>query len=105
MSLTAVAQELEKAATINGVELFIDDTTLNHNFIPVINEKGIVGAVGEYLERNSVKMGFFILNNNIVKYALEEGFNKEELFDCFKDKIFDEIDRAKFFKIMTEKEV
>lgn len=105
MSLTAVAQELEKAAVINGVELFIDDTKLNDNFIPVINEQGVVGAVGEYIEKNRVKMGFFILNNNIVKYALEEGFNKEELFECFKDKIFDEIDRSKFFKIMTEKDV
>lgn len=105
MSLDAVAKELEKAALINGVELYIDDTTLDHNFIPVINERGVVGAVGRYLEKNNIKMGFFILNERVVKYALEEGFNKEELFDCFKDRIFDEIDKNKFFKIMTEKDV
>lgn len=103
MTLTSLAKELEKAAIINGVELFIDDTTLDHSFIPIINEKGVVGAVGEYLENKKVKIGFFILNSNVVKYALEEGFNKEELFDCFKDRIFDEINRDKFFKIMTEK--
>jgi len=27
----------------------------------------------------------------------------EELFDCFKEKIFTETDKDKFFKIMTEK--
>lgn len=105
MSLDTIAQELEKAATINGVELFVDESAKNHNFIPVINQKGVVGAVGEYAENGIVKMGFFILNDKVVKYALNEGFEKEQLFDCFKDKIFNEINKETFFKIMTEKTV
>lgn len=105
MSLDALAQELEKSASINGVEIFVDNSTKNHNFIPIVNEKGIVGAIGEYLEKGDIKTGFFILNERIVKYALNEGFEKDQLFDCFKDKIFDEVDKIKFFKIMTEKPV
>jgi len=105
MSLDTIAQELEKAATINGVELFVDESAKNHNFIPVVNQKGVVGAVGEYVENNEPKIGFFILNDKVVKYAINEGFEKDQLFDCFKDKIFDEVDRSKFFKIMTEKTV
>jgi len=104
MSLTSIADQLEKAACENGVELFIDSTAIDHSFIPVVNEKGVVGAVGEYIENKKVKIGFFILNDKVVRYALNEGFEKEQLFECFKDKIFDEIDMMKFFKIMTEKE-
>jgi len=103
MSLDSLASELEKAATNNGVELFVDVSAKNHNFIPVVNEKGIVGAIGQYLEDKQVKMGFFILNDRVVKYAINEGFEKEQLFDCFKDKIFNEVDKEKFFKVMTEK--
>ena len=103
MSLKNVAKELEKAASINGVDILVDETAINHSFIPVINDKGIVGAVGEYIENKKIKIGFFILNNKIVRYALDEGFDKEQLFECFKDKLFDEIDKSKFFKIMTEK--
>jgi len=103
MSLDAIAQELEDAATSNGVEILIDKSAKDHNFIPIINEKGIVGAIGEYAEKGAVKTGYFILNSRIVKYGLEEGFNKEQLFDCFKDKIFDEVNKAKFFEIMSEK--
>jgi len=103
MSLETVAKELEKEASFNGVEIFVDETVINHSFIPIINDRGIVGAVGEYVENKKVKIGFFILNNKIVRYALNEGFSKEQLFECFKDKLFDEVDKTKFFKIMTEK--
>ena len=103
MSLETVAKELEKEASFNGVEIFVDETVINHSFIPIINDRGIVGAVGEYVENKKIKIGFFILNNKIVRYALNEGFNKEQLFECFKDKLFDEVDKTKFFKIMTEK--
>jgi hypothetical protein len=103
MVLGDLAKELQKAASLNGVEIFVDSTAEKHSFIPIINEKGIVGAVGQYMENNKPTIGYFILNSNIVKYALDEGFNREELFDCFKDKIFTETDKDKFFKIMTEK--
>jgi len=105
MTLKDLAHELEKAASLNGVEILIDDTAEKHSFIPVISEKGIIGAVGQYSENGDVKIGYFILNNKIVKYALDEGFGKEELFDCFKDKIFTETDKDTFFKTMTEKTI
>jgi hypothetical protein len=103
MNLDKITKELENAAALNNVEILVDSTTKPHNFIPIINERGIVGAVGEYLEEKEVKIGYFILNSKIVKYALEEGFDREQLFYCFKDKIFDEVDKDKFFRIMTEK--
>lgn len=105
MTLKELAKELEKAASLNGVDILIDSTAEKHSFIPIINEKGIVGAIGKYLENNKDTIGYFILNSKVVKYALDEGFNKEELFDCFKDKIFTETDKDQFFKIMTEKTI
>jgi hypothetical protein len=103
MTLKELAKELERAASLNGVDILIDSTAEKHSFIPIINEKGIVGAIGHYLENNKDTIGYFILNSKVVKYALDEGFNREELFDCFKDKIFTETDKDQFFKIMTEK--
>ena len=105
MTLKELAKELEKAASLNGVDILIDSTAEKHSFIPIINEKGIVGAIGKYLENNKDTIGYFILNSKVVKYALDEGFNREELFDCFKDKIFTETDKDQFFRIMTEKTI
>jgi hypothetical protein len=105
MTLKELAKELERAASLNGVDILIDSTAEKHSFIPIINEKGIVGAIGQYLENNKDTIGYFILNSKVVKYALDEGFNREELFDCFKDKIFTETDKDQFFKIMTEKTI
>lgn len=103
MTLGELAQELEVAAEQNGVELFVDNTTEHHNFIPVVNEKGVVGAIGQYLENKEIKTGYFILNDKIVRYGLSEGFTKDQLFDSFKDKIFTETNKINFFNIMTEK--
>lgn len=100
MSLEDIAHELEKEAALKGVEIFVDNTALKHNFIPVINEKGKVGAIGNYLENKSLKTGFFLLNEHIVKYGLNEGFEVDSLFDSFKDKIFTEINKEEFFNIM-----
>jgi hypothetical protein len=105
MTLKELAKELERAASLNGVDILIDITAEKHSFIPIINEKGIVGAIGQYLENNKDTIGYFILNSKVVKYALDEGFDREELFDCFKDKIFTETDKDQFFKIMTEKAI
>lgn len=100
MSLDELAQELEKEASLKGVDIFVDNTAIKHNFIPVINEKGKVGAIGSYVENNNVKTGFFILNENVVKYGLNEGFDVNDLFDSFKDKLFSETNKEKFFEIM-----
>jgi hypothetical protein len=100
MSINKLAKELEKAAALKGVDIYVDITALKHSFIPIISNQGVVGAVGEYQEDNSVKTGFFILNEKIVRYALNEGFNKEQIFDCFKDRIFIETSKEDFFKIM-----
>lgn len=103
MSLEELAHELENEATLKGVDIFVDSTALKHNFIPVMNDKGKVGAIGNYLENNRLRTGFFLLNENIVKYGLNEGFDIDDLFDSFKDKIFTEINKEEFFEIMLHK--
>jgi len=105
MTLKELAKELEAVASENGVDILIDDTAEKHSFIPIINEKGVVGAIGQYVEKNEIKTGYFILNSKVVKYALDEGFEKEKLFDCFKDRIFTETNKETFFKVMTEKTI
>lgn len=104
MSLKKIASDLEAHARFNGVEIFIDYSVEDENsFIPIINEQGIVGAIGNYCLDSKFKTGYFILNESVVRYALNEGFDKEEIFNCFKDSLFKEMSKKEFFKIMTEK--
>jgi len=105
MKLEQLAKELESAANHNGIEIYIDDTALSHSFIPIVKEDGQIGAIGQYKEKNKVKIGYFLLNNSIVKYALNEGFEKDDIFDCFKKSIFKELNKEEFFKVMTEKSI
>lgn len=105
MSLEELAKELEDAASNSGIEVYIDNTAIKHSFIPIINEIGQVGAIGQYLEKNEVKIGYFLLNNAVVKYALSEGFEKDDIYDCFKKSIFKELNKEEFFKVMTQKTI
>jgi len=103
MSLQKLANELERYASRHGVEIYVDETALKNSFVPVINEDGVVGAIGEYVEKDKQKVGYFILNNSVVRYALTEGFNANDIYDKFKDTIFKETDKKDFFNIMTKK--
>jgi len=103
MSLERLAQELERYAALEGAEIYVDNTALKNSFVPIINEDGIVGAIGEYIEKNKQKVGYFILNNSVVKYALTEGFDTNDIYDKFKDTIFKETDKKTFFDIMAKK--
>jgi len=103
MSLERLAQELEKYASLKGVDIYVDESALKNSFVPIINEDGIVGAIGEYIEKNKQKIGYFILNNSVVKYALTEGFDANDIYDKFKDTIFKETDKKTFFDIMAKK--
>jgi len=105
MSLEAVAKELESYASFKGVDLLIEHNVAEHCFIPVINEYGKVGAIGNYLDNGKSTLGFFILNDRVVKYALEEGFEVDHIYDCFKKKLFKELKKEEFFQEMVEKVV
>jgi len=103
MVLKDIIKELEELAEASGAEVFIDDSTEEFHFIPVINQEGVVGAIGQYIENNKVVLGFFILNDSVVRYALSEGFKKDDIYKCFKSKLFKEVDKIEFFNIMTKK--
>jgi hypothetical protein len=103
MNLVEIAKELELHASLNGVELLIDVQTAEYCFIPVIAASGKVGAIGNYNVKGKSTIGFFILNEHIVKYALDEGFAVNSIFDSFKKNIFIETTKDDFFRIMTEK--
>jgi hypothetical protein len=103
MSLHKLANELERYASLHGVEIYVDETALKNSFVPVINEDGVVGAIGEYVEKSKHKVGYFILNNSVVRYALAEGFNVNDIYDKFKASIFKETDKKDFFDIMVKK--
>ena len=103
MKLEQLIEELESAASLNGIEIFIDESALTHSFVPIIRDDGQIGAIGQYREKNKTKVGYFLLNNSVVKYALSEGFEKDDIFDCFKKSIFTELNKEEFFKVMTEK--
>jgi hypothetical protein len=103
MNLVEIAKELEQQASLNGVELLIEFQTAEYCFIPVISSFGKVGAIGNYNDKGKPTIGFFILNERIVKYALDEGFDVDSIFDSFKKNLFTETSKDEFFRIMTEK--
>lgn len=104
MKLEEIANELEKFASLNGVDLLVEHVTKEHSFIPVINQFGKVGAIGNYVEKGKDVIGFFLLNDRVVKYALEEGFHLDNIYDCFKKKLFKEMKKDDFFLEMIKKE-
>jgi len=103
MSLQKLSDELERYASLHGVEIYVDESALKNSFVPIINEDGVVGAIGEYVEKHKHKVGYFILNNSVVRYALTEGFNANDIYDKFKSTIFKETDKKTFFDIMAKK--
>jgi len=103
MLLKDILKDLESVAESKGVEILIDNSTEEFHFVPVINQEGIVGAIGEYMEKDKIIIGYFILNDSVVRYALNEGFKKDEIYNCFKNKLFKEVNKKEFFDIMTKK--
>jgi hypothetical protein len=103
MDLLEIAKELEKQAAINGADIFVDVQTAEFCFFPVISDSGVVGAVGKYINKGKPSIGYFILNERIVKYALDEGFDVDSIFDSFKKNLFKETSKDEFFTIMTKK--
>jgi len=94
-SLHDIAVELEKAANLHNVDLFIDEQ-YQDNFIHIVSSKGIVGAVGIYSDGNTDNIGYFILNSKVLTYALKEGFNVDDIYSCFKKSIFTEMSKDEF---------
>ena len=103
MDLMQIAKELERQAAINGADIFVDEQTAEYCFVPVISDAGVVGAVGKFINKGKPAIGFFILNEHIVKYALDEGFDVNSIFDSFKKNLFKQTSKTEFFAIMTKK--
>ena len=104
MDLMQIAKELEQQATINGADIFVDEQTAEYCFLPVISDAGVVGAVGKYIDKGKPVIGFFILNEHIVKYALDEGFDVNSIFDSFKNNLFKQTSKAEFFAMTKKKD-
>jgi hypothetical protein len=70
MSLERLAQELEKYASLKGVDIYVDESALKNSFVPIINEDGVVGAIGEYIEKN--KTGSVVAFYNVLVKVSKE---------------------------------
>jgi hypothetical protein len=104
-SLQDIAKEIEEAAALSGVEVFIDEQ-LQDNFIHIVNSNGIIGAVGTYVSNsNEIMTGYFILNSKILTYALTEGFNINDIYRSFRKSIFTEMDKEKFISCIAGSKV
>lgn len=100
-SLHDIAVEIDKAANLNNVDLFIDEQ-YQDNFIHIVSSNGIVGAVGIYSDGNSDNnIGYFILNSKVLTYALKEGFNVDDIYSCFKKSIFTEMSKDEFINCIV----
>ena len=101
-----ILQALEKLKfteqeKFGSIDLYIDDDCIEaqkYNLVPVASSNGQVGAIALSAECKSVV--YLLLNRKQVKYALDEGFSLDEIYECFKDTLFHEIDEKDFYDIM-----
>lgn len=105
-SLEYIASELEKHAAINGVGVFIDqDIDEEGNLFVIVNEKGIIGAVGLCKEKDEKEESviYMFLDRSKIKYLFDEGFCSKDFYKIMGEKLFITVDREEFFKTILSK--
>ena len=101
-----ILQALEKLkfteqSKFDSIDLYIDDDCIEahkYNLVPVASSNGQVGALT--LSADFKDVLYLLLNRKQVKYALDEGFSLDEIYECFKDTLFYEIDEKDFYDII-----
>jgi len=96
MKLPPELQEIQNTIETCNKDVFIDSHSLsNFGIYPILGENNFVGFV--YIYENKIKE-FGILNNNIVEYALTEGFKINDIYKSFDRKLFSFYSKEEFLQ-------
>lgn len=103
--LKAIAQKIEKLACLNNRSVLIESELPNYKgeFFVAINDEGTLGAYGNIIQGKKIDVMFFILDDNKVKYCLDEGWELDQIYQVMGDKLFLEVTEDNFMEIMTER--
>ena len=100
MKLPPELQEIQNTIETYNKDIFIDVHSLsNFGIYPILGENNFVGFV--YIYENKIKE-FGILNNNIVEYALTEGFKINDIYKSFDRKLFSFYSREEFLQKLLQ---
>lgn len=105
-SLEEIALELEKHAAIKGVCVFIDqEIDEDGNLFVIVNDKGIIGAVGLCKEKSDYKESiiYMFLDRSKIKYLFDEGFCSKDFYKIMGEKLFITVDKEEFFNTLLSK--
>jgi hypothetical protein len=103
--LREIAHKIEKLANLNNRSVLIESELPNYKgeFFIAINDEGTLGAYGNVIQDKTIDVMFFILDDNKVKYCLDEGWELDQIYQVMGDKLFIEVTEDNFMEIMTEK--
>jgi hypothetical protein len=100
MQLIPELQEIQALAETHNKDIFIDVHSLsNFGLYPVLGENNFVGFV--YIFNGKVKE-FGILNNNVIAYALTEGFKMTDIYKYFDRKLFSFYGKEEFLQKLLQ---
>lgn len=103
--LTEIAHKIQRLANLNNRDVLIESELPNYKgeFFIAINDEGTLGAYGNVIQDKTIDVMFFILDDNKVKYCLDEGWELDQIYQVMGDKLFIEVTEDNFLEIMTEK--
>lgn len=92
--ISETLNEIQTQADFCNINIDIDSTSLKKDNIYVVSSEEFTGFI--YVENN--KENFILFNNSVMKYAFEEGFHIDKIYECFKNKLFSFISKEDFLE-------
>lgn len=95
MKTPKLLKDLKYRANILGKDIYIDTKELaNIGVYPITNNNNFLGFI---VNPDTNNEEYCIFNNSILKYAIDEGFDIENIYSAFEKKLFSFIKKEEFY--------
>lgn len=96
MKIPNLIKDIKYRANILGKDISIDTKELaNINVYPITNNDDFLGFIVNPDTKNE---DYCIFNNSVLKYAIDEGFDIDNIYAAFEKKLFTFIKKEDFYK-------
>jgi hypothetical protein len=89
-----IIDEVKKTCLLNNIEVFIDKKSLIKDRVVCFATENFMGFC--YVSPNGEE-NFLTFNTNVLRYALLEGFEFDNIYSNFEKKLFTVLDKEQFF--------
>ena len=94
MFADSIIQEVEKTCSLRNVDVFIDKKSLIKDRVVCFTTENFLGFC--YITPQGEEI-FMTFNSNVLRYALLEGFDFDNIYNNFEKKLFTVLDKEQFF--------